>query len=386
MLKKLTPFFVVFLCIFSLNLNAQVDNFEDYFFKVNGVDSIIGETYDTTTKKMVLEMLEKYTYNAQCKPTKTVEKNWDLVGKKWVDNAQALFTYDAQNRLTNILNQAWKSTVWKDSTRINFAYSGTVAEALSQTTQEYLGTTWTNSELKEFTYTTTKKVATETRKIWSGTSWVNVKRTTNTYDAQNRISVILEEDWASTKWVNRSRDTYTYNAQSKLQSVKSEDWDATTNSWMSSGLFNFAIATNSRKVSFDLNFFGLSFKVEYLGSATGFLDTANIYISSILVSRTRFVYNPACQTSPTQDLVFLNNAIMVSPNPTQNALTIRMNDVVGESFSATLFNASGIAVDAFQWKGKGDQQRDVSRLPNGLYFLSVKGEKWQAIQKFVVQQ
>ena len=39
-----------------------------------------------------------------------------------------------------------------------------------------------------------------------------------------------------------------------------------------------------------------------------------------------------------------------------------------------------------KWTGNGEQQRNINALPNGLYFLSVRSEKWQTVQKFVVQR
>jgi hypothetical protein len=389
MQKKATHLFIAMLCAFSFNLNAQVEytgsNFQDYLYKTTGIDSIIAEEYDTLTKKLVPADLNKFTYNAQCKITKTVSKSWNTVQKKWIDYEQTLFNYDAQARLTSYQIQVLRSGVWADSLRVNYAYTGTATQETSQTTQLLRGTVWTNDELKEFTYTAAKKVATETEKDWDGSTWLNNNRTTNTYDAQNRITTLLQEDWDANKWVNLSRETYTFNAQSKLQNVKNEQWNKSTNMWEASELLTFALSPNGRKVSLGINFFGIPLNVDYLGSATGYLDSVNIYLATTLFSRIRFVYNTACQTTATNDLVFLQNAVSISPNPTTDNLTIRINEVEGDVFSATIFNASGIAVDALKWKGKEDMQRDVSRLPNGLYFLSVKGEKWQAVQKFVVQ-
>ena len=389
MQKKATHLFIAMLCAFSVNLNAQVEytgsNFQDYLYKTTGIDSIIAEEYDTLTKKLVPADLDKFTYNAQCKITKTVSKSWNTVQKKWIDYEQTLFNYDAQARLTSYQIQVLRSAVWTDSVRVNYAYTGTATQETSQTTQLLRGTVWTNDELKEFTYTAAKKVATETEKGWDGSTWLNNNRTTNTYDAQNRITTLLQEDWDATKWVNLSRETYTFNAQSKLQNVKNEQWNKSTNMWEASELLTFALSPNGRKVSLGINFFGIPLNVDYLGSTTGYLDTVNIYLATTLFSRIRFVYNSACQKTATNDLVFLQNAVSISPNPTTDNLTIRMNELEGDAFSAVIFNASGTAVEGFQWKGKSDQQRDVSRLSNGLYFLSVKGEKWQAVHKFVVQ-
>jgi hypothetical protein len=389
MQKKIINLFIAMLCAFSFNLNAQTgytgSEFQDFLYKTTGIDSIIAEEYDTLTNKLVPADLNKFTYNAQCKLTKAVSKSWNAAQKKWIDYEQTIFNYDAQARLTSYQIQVLRSAVWTDSVRVNYAYTGTSAQETSQTTQLLLGTVWTNDELREFTYTTAKKIATEIEKEWGGSMWLNKNRKTSTYDAQNRLSVLLEEDWEATKWVNSSRETYTYTAQSKLQNVKNEEWNTTTNAWEASELFTFTLAPNGRKVSFGFDFFGFEFNIDYLGSATGYLDSVNIYLGTTLFSRIRFVYNPACQTTATNDLVFLQNAVNISPNPTTDNLTIRLNEAEGDAFSATIFNASGIAVDALKWNGKGDQQRDVSRLPNGLYFLSVKGEKWQAVHKFVVQ-
>jgi Secretion system C-terminal sorting domain len=387
MRKKLTPLFIALLCVLSFNSKAQIGNqkFEDFFFKTTGIDSAIIEIYDTVSRKLVVNELQKFTYNAQCKTTKINEKGWDVTQKKWFDVAQILFNYDAQARITSLQTQAYRNAVWVDSVRVVYAYTGTTTPEVSQTTQELVGTVWVNTDLNEFTYTAAKKIATETVKKWDGTAWANISRETNTYDTQNRLSSTINEDWGDTKWISRARESYTYTAQGKLQGVKIEDWNPSTNTWIASDFYNFNITNNGRKVSYGLDIFGTNVDIDYIGTSAGYLDTINVYFAPLLAFRTRFVYNAACQTTATNDVVFLQNAVSISPNPTTDNLTIRMNDVEGDAFSATIFNASGIAVDALKWNGKLDQQRDISRLPNGLYFLSVKGEKWQAVQKFVVQ-
>ena len=389
MQKKATYFFIAMLCAFSFSINAQGEyfgsNFQDFLFKTTGLDSIVTEAYDTSTNKLVLADLNKFTYNAQCKLTKTVSKSWNAPQKKWVDYEQTLFNYDAQARLTSYQIQVLRSGVMTDSARVLYAYTGTATQEISQTTQVLEGSVWKNKELLEFTYNAAKKVATETEKQWDGSVWLNNGRKTNTYDAQNRLSSLLTEGWDATKWVNLSRETYTYTAQGKLQNVKNEEWNKQTNAWEASDFFTFMLSPNGRKVSLGFDFFGIPFNVEYSGSTTGYLDSVNVFLSTTLFSRLRFTYNSACQATATNDVVFLQNAVSILPNPTSENITIRLNEAEGESFSATIFNASGIAVDALKWNGKDNQQRDVSRLPNGLYFLSVKGEKWQAVHKFVVQ-
>ena len=119
MQKKATHLFIAMLCAFSVNLNAQVEytgsNFQGFLYKTTGIDSIIAEEYDTLTKKLVPADLDKFTYNAQCKITKTVSKSWNTVQKKWIDYEQTLFNYDAQARLTSYQIQVLRSTVWTDS-------------------------------------------------------------------------------------------------------------------------------------------------------------------------------------------------------------------------------------------------------------------------------
>jgi Secretion system C-terminal sorting domain len=388
MQKKITQFFITLLCALSFNSNAQIGNqkFEDFFFKTTGVDSAIIEIYDTVSRKMVVNELQKYTYNAQCKTTKISEKGWNVPQKKWFDVAQVLFNYDAQARITSLVTQAYRNAVWVDSARVVYTYTGAATQEASQTSQELVGAVWTNTDLKEFTYTAAKKIATETVKKWDGTAWANISRETNAYDAQNRLSSNINEDWFDPKWVNRARETYSYTAQNKLQGIKIEDWNSSTNTWTASDFYNFTISNNGRKVSYGLDIFGINVDIDYIGTSTGYLDTINVYFAPLLAFRTRFVYNSACQTTATNDLVFLQNAVSISPNPTTDNLTIRLNEAEGDAFSAIIFNASGTTVDVLKWKGKENLQRDVSRLPNGLYFLSVKAEKWQAVQKFVVQR
>ena len=390
MKKKLTLLALVILCFNATSSFAQDDNFSEFFFKTTGVDSIITEEADQNSGILGFSSLEKYTYNAQCNISKIETKQWK---SRWIDSTQAVFTRDAQGRTTVSLVQVFRNGAFKDSSRQNFIYSGTALEATSITEQVLKGTTWTNHKLQEFTYTAAKKVATETIKEWIGTpvAWVNKDRTIYTFDVQNRITSELQASWDGIRWGNSSRKNYTYNAQGKLQTIKNEDW---VNTWLLSDSLTFTTSTDGRRITMNFEIFGLKARTEFNGNANNALVSfrtlvqigSNPSASDPAVLRTRLVYNTACQVvSPTQDLRFVENAAVISPNPTSDLLTIRLKNMEDHSYSATISDLSGRVIETFKWLGKEDIQRPVYHLKNGMYVLTVKGETWQTVQKFVIQ-
>lgn len=397
MVNKFTTLCLLALCTLTLNLNAQTDEetaaLGYFFYKTTGVDSVIIEALDTITNKMVPAGLEKYTYNGLCDITRISEKEWDVAQKKWFDVGQIAYNYDAQNRLTSQIIRPISGGVGRDSARVLFNYIGSSTLPSGQISQVLLSGVWVNKEAQDFTYTTARKIETQLKKEWNGATWDNKKRTTNTFDAQNRLITKLNEETRSGAWVNDERSKYTYNAQNKLSGVKVENWVRDSSKWAIPEDFPYNLGPNGRKLSIDADLLFFALRVEFAFSTTGFLDTSFISIGAPalgvpfqVLNRNRYIYNTACQRTATQDIAFLSNAATVSPNPTTDKLSIRLNNVEGTAFAATITNTSGQIVDKFNWSGATDHQKDVNLLPNGLYFLSIQGETWRTMQKFVVQK
>ncbi len=397
MVNKFTTLCLLVCCTLTLNLKAQTDDETTglgyFFYKTTGVDSVIIEAFDTITNKLVPAGLGKYTYNALCNITRISEKEWDFTQKKWFDVGQIAYNYDAQNRLISQIDRPISGGIGRDSARLLFSYNGAETLPLSQTEQVLRSGVWENEKAQDFTYTTARKIATQVQKEWNGTGWDNKIRTTNTFDTQNRLITKVNERTSSGAWVNDERSKYSYTAQNKLAGVKVEQWVSDSSKWAIPEDFPYVLSPNGRKLTIDADLLFFLLRADFAFSATGFLDTAGIYIGVAQptlffqqISRVRYIYNTACQRTATNDIAFLSNAATVLPNPATDKLNIRLNNVEGTAFSGTITNTSGQIVDTFNWTGTSDQQKDVSLLPNGLYFLSIQGEKWQTVQKFVVQK
>lgn len=397
MVNKFTTLCLLALCTLTLNLNAQTDEetagLGYFFYKTTGVDSVIIEAFDSATNKLVPAGLEKYTYNGLCNITRISEKEWDLVQKRWFDVGQIAFNYDAQNRLTSQVLRPISGGVGRDSARVLFSYTGAETLPSGQISQVLLSGAWVNEEAQDFTYTTVRKIATQVQKEWNGAGWDNKIRTTNTFDAQNRLITKVNEVGVGAAWVNDERSKYAYNAQNKLSGVKVENWVRDSTKWAIPEDFPYDLGPNGRKLGIEADLLFFALRVEFAFSTTGFLDTSFISVGAPalgvpfqLLNRNRYIYNTACQRTATRDMAFLSNAATLSPNPTTDKLSIRLNNVESAAFAATITNTSGQIVDKFNWSGTIEHQKDVSSLPNGLYFLSIQGETWRTMQKFVVQK
>ena len=394
MLRNFTYLFIAVLCAFSTNLKAQTDDETNdlsyFFYKTTGVDSLIVEAFDTVTNRYIPVDLEKYTYNAACKVTRINEKEWDLAQRRWNELVQRSFTYDAQNRVTNEQIRVVSNNIARDSARVIHAYNAAETQPTSIISQSIVAGTWVNESLQEFSYTTAKKINTQTFKEWNGTTWQNVNRIINTFDAQNRLLNKVEQEPNTSAWVNTDRTTFAYTAQNVLKSARSQKWLVDSSKWdESTSPLPIDVSADGRTVAYEIEFLGIFLKTEYKIGANKLLSGFNLYVGSlimpyVLLARARNIYNPPCTFTPTEEVAFVKNAVTISPNPATDKLTIGLNNVENTAFLATITNLSGQIVD--KWTGNGEQQRDINVLPNGLYFLSVRSEKWQTVQKFVVQR
>lgn len=88
----------------------------------------------------------------------------------------------------------------------------------------------------------------------------------------------------------------------------------------------------------------------------------------------------------TVNLPIEQKMVHLYPNPTENSLTLSLATASAEPLQLTIYNALGQVLQ--QEFRKAGQQRygvDVSRLPSGVLFLELKGNRYQEVQSFIKQ-
>jgi len=123
--------------------------------------------------------------------------------------------------------------------------------------------------------------------------------------------------------------------------------------------------------------------IEFLPNTELLKNSTNQYLSAYIQSCT--VLNSACSNSNTvvsnnsndtqlqlkNNNILSENTVLISPNPTTGDLNISLNGKIEDEVEIELYNLSGIKI--IRNVGiKNNFQIDISRIPVGLYIMSVK--------------
>ena len=74
------------------------------------------------------------------------------------------------------------------------------------------------------------------------------------------------------------------------------------------------------------------------------------------------------------------------PNPTNGNVTIEMNNNLNEQLTLKVFNIIGDEVFISLLKNEKKQSFDLRGLANGLYFVKISGNKFNKIEKLIIQK
>jgi len=84
--------------------------------------------------------------------------------------------------------------------------------------------------------------------------------------------------------------------------------------------------------------------------------------------------------------IYKENQLKVFPNPTTNYITIENDNTVKKTFTLTLMNIQGQQLLSEKVEIDKTHILDLSKFPNGIYFLTLQNEKENYVSKVVVQR
>lgn len=129
----------------------------------------------------------------------------------------------------------------------------------------------------------------------------------------------------------------------------------------------------------------IRFKKEYLGGITK-LDLSNINPETdFTITAFKTNHKPLSQTINMSSICKSASIITIKPNPSNDYINVKMNSVYKNieinliDLNGNVINSDKIENDFFQYK------IDVSKLNSGLYFLEIKANNFNKIEKIMVQ-
>lgn len=162
-----------------------------------------------------------YVYNQKMFVTQMKGYSWDFA---WINDALLAFSNDASGNPISSLYQELNtsSNVWENVSSLTSVYDGT--NVISETTQDWDGSSWTPSDVKTYTYTTglAVKIKSTLSKTYENNAWVNWYQENYVYTPEYMVLNSQNWDKPSSSWRNGGRrvDEYVLSPTSLTESSK----------------------------------------------------------------------------------------------------------------------------------------------------------------------
>jgi hypothetical protein len=318
--------------------------------------------------------------------TSSLSQNWDDISSSWKNVGQSVYTNNPNGTANLKVTQVWEENTaeWINLQRFTFTYNG-AGNILTTVSEMWMGTSWINTSRHTNTYNGSGYLVNELTETWNlissawqnlsqsnytnnpngtpnqvvsqhwetgSSTWVNIERSTYTYNGSGKILTILYESWASTAWQNLSIDTYTYDVSGYLTNNLSRTWVSLSSSYVNDNQSNF---TNNSDGSI------------HQAINQNWEIGMGQWVNSDRITFTYYVAT-ALEKHSGED-----SFCVIYPNPAHDAITLKFGSNINPDASFTLTDNTGRKV----LTGKITEETtsvDISRLPNGIYFLQLGAE------------
>ncbi|MFT2007044.1 T9SS type A sorting domain-containing protein [Pontibacter sp. 13R65] len=362
-------------------------------------------TKDLTENKLL--SLITHQYDAQGRDTLLIMQENEAGA--WVNATRARTKYNDQGHVTYMATFRWHNASWQlvHAHRYNYTYGpGDRVEQVVK--QLYGGTTWTNADKEEFSYTGNGTLPeSKTNYTHTETGWTPTQRFANiTYNlTDQREQSYVKQTRTSTEWQNTSFHTFTYTTNSTtLANITEEEVHR----------YNGTGTVLERKIMEEYlsNGHFMQHKEEVLVNGQWLVDTENSLLGYGINEPqgggfTEFIYQTYSYT-PQGNLIYVNlakhmysdfinitvtgaadeipaTAVMLYPNPSKDLLHIALAATTTQEAMVSIYNLTGQKVYELA-DLRGEATINLAHLPGGIYLVNVKGTNSAGVTKKIVKQ
>ena len=389
------------------------------FGGTNNIDSITSQYFDTTSTSWVNNQFEVNAYNADNNLTNRILMNWDPPSVSWVNNSKTTNTYTGLNNILKIV-QNWSapSAAWVNATKDSFGYDAS-SNMIYHLAQKWdtSALIWKNTNQYFDTFNATNEMIKSMRQSWGNAAsiWKNNTFTLYDYTAATLLSNTIVQHWDSalSAWINNTGDSLLYSAASDIATEINLNWDSAAHTWknvnryeytydanhnlLTDTLQNWVTAGGGRFANSKLHLYNYNTYNQVLVYTTETWNTAPPAWTYHLGGpntdvQYRYYYDiyPHIDTTDTtsgvKNLIAGSATLNVSPNPSNGAVNIKLNWDQLTPFSVAVYDINGDIVRRWDEAASKNYNRTitVSDLPSGTYFIKVRGDQKQLIQRFIV--
>jgi hypothetical protein len=332
--------------------------------------------------------------------SRTVKFFYDSV---WSNCCNDIYEYDENNNLTSIIMRMWYDSTWNNDMRRRFLYDenenliaqyeehweeGGWAPALCDTFiydeqnrlnkrihNEWQNSQWENSYYDTLSYNSNNFLVRSLRREKETDHYVNCCSHTYEYDEQDNLTSIVKQVWENKGWVNDTRNLFSYNSSNLLITCLFETWNGTD--WETATYDNYyTIIMETNGYINVYSFSGNSALIHY-STITEVGDNENETPNSFVLNQNYpNPFNPTTVISysiPNLIEKSFSNAGMQSVN-----VTLTIYNTLGQKV-ATLVNE-------VQTPGNYKVKFEVSDLPSGIYFYTLRAGEYVATKKMILMK
>lgn len=326
-------------------------------------------------------------YDVQNNLIEQTEQRWDTLAMTWINAERTQNTPNQNGNFTQVLNQEWSGSNWKNVDRINTVFNANgFAETLTRELWDDGSAIWKKNFRILYARNAGNQLIQTKFQLWSQTAgdYYDVSRTTYSYDSQNpaleteNVTDVFNTQTA--QWEKSSRSVKGYDGGGNLIEETTQLWNLTNNDWLNQNriLQNFSPTGQ------------VTLRTELLWNGTqwvNFFKTNNVYdlngnltrfeVSQWQINEWKLLNSCDFYVRFHHEILSANEVVPFFcqvPNPLWPGIALHCENLpTGQTLRLSIFDLTGRLVHAENIENQHFIKINKS-LPHGMFVLTITGE------------
>lgn len=353
--------------------------------------------------------------------TELITRDW--IESNWVNSYKEVITYNSNNKISEKIKQVWISGSWTNSKREVSEYNSE-GELVAFTSFSWFSGLWYGTNKYIYEYDVMGNCISSTHQGMVDGSWANFDRSLITYNGNNPIELI-DQTWGDEDWYDDYRVLISYNGNGNILNFTLSEFieDEWSNYYRVTYSYSGDNKTECLQEEFDNFVWNKVMKSRYVYLPNGHMDYVYLQIwddpnfewiniqklkvgyneQQVIGSLTSESWNPEGSwelTDESMKYVFFYDSFIVTeipkqedgmkvnvfPNPATDLLNVSVDCNESHPASFVVYDINGrlwmtqqIGKEKFFFK-----TLDLSKLPNGNYFLTIYSDKTKVTKPFCI--
>jgi hypothetical protein len=343
------------------------------------------ETYDYDSNGWLIERVEYLYENGAWNPEWRGEYSYDNTGLLliyqtsfyyqgvWQNDLKRTYAYDANGNVISLIRQNNNNGAWENDRKETHAYDASNQDTLS-ITYDWDGSVWENYFKSHKAYDGNGNNLVRKDYVWQNNDWGKQYKWEFTYDANNNMTQRLFSTSWNDQWGYSSKYDYIFDAFDNM--IREDRYSYSNGVWTlqekDEWLFDTSIPVSDIWCNITYPYYDYGYKIlgtanyEAMGSGWEIQDSLAFFYGAIAFGVKEYeVEKLAIYPNPTTGMIMIETKSTIEKN-------IALIDMLGNQIM--LINTYNMNVEL-----------NMSRLPNGVYFIKIAQGKNISVNRVVKQ-